>query len=201
MRCEKAKRRISDALDGALDEGQAARLEGHLQACPGCRAYRQGLLRIQGSAAGLADPGLAQEKWAELGRSLQGRLAREGAGEARPVRSGFSRLAWSGAALLALVFVLAYFAGHRLRTEAGPMPLSFEDSVAEVLGEVAASPELASAFAGEITASIAEAVQPEGGEEIVPFGDNTFFWEGLTDGEVGSLNAELEKELGLGGLS
>ena len=201
MRCQTAKRRISDALDGALGEGPAALLERHLQGCPGCRAYRESLSRIQGGAAGLADPGLAPEDWAALHRRLEGRLARDGAGESRPLRPAFWKAAWAGAGLLALLFALAYLAGLRPRTPAVPVPLSFEDSVAQVMGEVGANPDLAGAFAREIAASIAEAVQPGGGEEIVTFGDNPFLWEGLTDGEVGFINAELEKELGRGGLS
>jgi predicted anti-sigma-YlaC factor YlaD len=201
MRCETAKRRISDALDGALGEGPTARLGRHLQGCPGCRAYCEGLSRIQGGAAGLADPALDPEDWAALLRRLEGRLARERVGESRPCLPAVWKVAWAGAGLLALLFALVYLAGFRPRTPSPPMPLSFEDSVAQVMGEVGANPDLAGAFDREIAASIAEAVLPEGGEEIVSFGDNPFFWEGLTDGEVGSINAELEKELARGGLS
>lgn len=202
MRCETAKRRISDALDGALGGGRAARLDRHLRSCPGCRAYRESLSRIQGGAAGLADPGLSPEDWAALHGRLAGRLAREGAGKSlRPALPAFWEAAWAGAGALALVLALAYLGGLRPRSAAGPLPLSFEDAVAQVMGEVGANPDLAGAFSREIAASIAEAVQPEGGEEIVSFGDDPFFWEGLTDGEVGSINTELEKELGHGGLS
>lgn len=201
MRCGTAKRRISDALDGALGEGPAARLERHLRGCPGCRAYHQGMSRIQAEAAGLADPGLAPEDWAALSQRLEGRLAREGMGRSRPLRPAYWKAAWAGVGLLALLFALAYLAGLRPRTAIVPVPLSFEDSVARVMGEVGANPDLAGAFAREIAASIAEAVQPEGGEETVSFGDNPFLWEALTDGEVGYINAELEKELGRGGLS
>ena len=200
MRCRTAQRRISDSLDRALVEGPAARLEAHLRGCPNCRAYRERLSRIQGAAGGLADPGLAPEKWVEISRRLESRLALGRAGSPRQARSGFKRLAWSGAALAVLLFALAYLAGVRPRTPAGPVPLSFEDSVAQVMGEVGANPDLAGAFAGEIAASIAEAVQPEIGEEAVSFRDNPLFWEGLTDTEVGFINSELEKELGRGGV-
>jgi predicted anti-sigma-YlaC factor YlaD len=201
MRCETAERWISDALDGALGEARAARLDRHLRSCPGCRAYRESLSRIQGGAAGLADPGLTPEEWAALHGRLAGRLAREGAGRSRPLLPVFWKAAWAGAGLLALVLGLIYLAGLRPPIPAGPLPLSFEDSVAQIMGEVGANPDLAGAFSREIAASIAEAVQPAGGEEVVSFGDNPFFWESLTDGEVGYINAELEKELGHGGLS
>ncbi len=201
MRCRTAEQRISDSLDGALAKGRAARLEAHLRSCPRCRAYREGVSRIQGAADGLADPGLAPERWAELGGRLEARLAREGAGTTRRAHPGYWKLAWSGAGLLALLFALVYLAGIRPRTPAGPVPMSFEESVAQVLGEAGANPDLAGAFAGEIAASIAEAAGPVTGEETVSFGDNPLIWEGLTDGEVGYMNAELEKELGHGGLS
>jgi hypothetical protein len=201
MRCETAKRRISDALDGALGEGLAAALERHLRGCAGCRAYREGLARIQGGAAGLADPGLAPDAWADFGRRLETRLARDGAGEAPTRLPGLWKWAWAGAGFLVLLVVLGYLAVLRPRTPAGPVPLSFEDSVAQVLGEIGANRDLAGAFNREIVTSIAEAARPEGEEAIVSFGDNPLIWEGLSEGEVLSINAELEIELGRGGLS
>jgi len=201
MRCEAAKRRISDALDGALGAGRSDRLERHLRGCPACRAYRQGLTRIQAGAAGLADPGLAPADWADFGRRLEGRLARETAKHAPPGLPALWKWAWTGAGLAVLVFALVYLAVLRPRTVAWPVPLSFEDSVAQIMGEIGGNQDLAGAFDREIVASITEAARPESEEAPVPFGDNPLFWEGLTDGEIGYINAELEKELGHGGLT
>ncbi len=200
MRCETAKRRISDALDGGMGEGPADRLERHLRGCPACLAYRKGLSRIQAGAAGLADPGLAPADWADFSRRLEGRLARETAKSPRPGLPSFWQWAWAGAGLAALIFAMAYLAVLRPRTAVWPVPLSFEESVARIMGEVAGNQDLAGAFDREIVASIAEAARPESEESPVSFGDNPLFWEGLTDGEVLTINAELEKELGHGGL-
>ena len=39
MSCAELVEVITDYLEGALPEQGQVRLEGHLQACPGCRAY------------------------------------------------------------------------------------------------------------------------------------------------------------------
>lgn len=46
MRCGKAQRLISAAMDAPLAECSAADLRGHLQGCPGCRAFSEGLVAI-----------------------------------------------------------------------------------------------------------------------------------------------------------
>ena len=47
MRCERARKLLSDQLDGALPASARARLEAHIGACQACRAYGEALVRLQ----------------------------------------------------------------------------------------------------------------------------------------------------------
>lgn len=113
MRCRKAMREISRAVDGELDGRERARLERHLAACPECRELEADLRKIVAGAAGLGSPEPSGRVWAHI----QDGLTREAAGRER-VRSaaaperpafGFGRPAWryAGVAVAALVLVAA----------------------------------------------------------------------------------------------
>jgi hypothetical protein len=55
--CERAERLISDRMDGALADGDGARLDVHLRNCPRCVEHERGLVRatdaLVASAAGV----------------------------------------------------------------------------------------------------------------------------------------------------
>jgi len=206
MRCETSKRMISDALDGALSRRRAARLERHLSACAACRTYRREATLIQENAVGLSDPRLSPGDWADFGRRLEARL-----GSASTPAGGVLRgdapaafrwkWAWAATIFAVLAFVVTYVAFLRPRTVPEPAFVSFEDPLAQVLGEAGASPELESSFNREIMASINETVRPAGKEAPVSFGDDPLFWEALTEWELGAIESALRKENGLGGVS
>ncbi|MGB8960058.1 MAG: zf-HC2 domain-containing protein, partial [Candidatus Aminicenantales bacterium] len=95
MRCTTARRRLSDALDGALPSGRKIRLEAHLMTCEACRSYRDGLGRIQAGSR-LPDD-RPRESWAAFERSLNAGLAAAAAGR-RAVDVPFAarrRWAWA----------------------------------------------------------------------------------------------------------
>ena len=204
MRCETCKRSISDALDGELSGKRRGRLERHLKACSGCRAYGESLARLQAGAEGLADPGLAPGDWANFSRRLVSRL--RAAVPPREVRDRppfFIRRkwAWAGASLLILASIGTYFAILRPRGVREPVFVSIEDSVARVFGEIGSNPELENSFDQVITASIVEAVRQPEDEFPVAFDDNPLFWEGLSDGELAYIESALRREHGHGGPS
>jgi anti-sigma factor RsiW len=204
MRCERAKRRISDALDGALAGHRTVRLERHVRGCAACRAYRDALTRLQAGMKGLADPGLAPGAWEAFGRRLESRLAVPALSpvEGRRAPLFFRRKwAWAGASFLVLAFIGTYLAVLRPRGAHEPVFISLEDSLARVFGEIGSNSDLENSFNQQIVASIVEAVRPGDDEAPVTFGDNPLFWEGLSDGELAYIESELRKEQGHGGSS
>jgi hypothetical protein len=48
MRCKKARKRISLALDGRLKKARTENLQGHLSLCPSCRNWQQEQLFFKG---------------------------------------------------------------------------------------------------------------------------------------------------------
>jgi len=199
MRCGTWKKRISDAMDGALTEARKARLERHLRDCAACRAYRDELTALGKGLAGLADPGLAPGAWEDWCRRLDQKLAAPKTTSQRTPFAARWRWAWGGASLAALAFIVTYFAVIRPRGTEEPAIVPFEDSAAQVLGEIGASPDLAESFNQEIQASIDEAALAPGEDAPVSFGDNPMFWEGLSDSDLGFIESELRNERGHGG--
>jgi hypothetical protein len=194
---------ISDALDGALSRRRAVSLERHLKDCAACRAYREDVALLDKSAEGLADPGLTPGDWVNWSRGLETRLSAAVRGSARGDIPFFFRWkwAWAGASFAVLAFIVTYFAVLRPRGGQELIFVSFEDSVAQALGEIGANSELENSFNREILASIDEAVRPADEEPPPTFGDNPLFWEGLSEGELGYIESALRQELGHGGLS
>jgi len=213
MSCGIWKKRISDAQDGSLSGKRAVRLERHLEECVSCRAYRDDLDRLGKGAKGLADPGLAPGEWEDFGRRLGSRLAVASAsreaggrrdderGEARAMAHPPVFWAWAraGVGFLLLAFVVAYFAVLRPRRAQEPVSISFEDSVAQVIGEIGPDPELERSFNREIVVSINEAAGDHSETSAIRFDDNPLLWEGMSEEDLRFIESELRKEQGHGG--
>jgi len=201
MRCRKAERLLSDDLDGALGPGRRARLEAHLQSCPACRAYRDGLARIGEAVRPSAER--PSEYWAGFERRLEARLDLDRAGRvavAEPF-SGRRRLAGAaaGASVLAVLAVV-WFAFLRPEPVALAVWLPPDDPFASLYLEFEADPELAGAVDREIRASIDE-IAPALDEDVAALlAADPLFWEGLSEEELGAIADGLERESGLGGL-
>jgi hypothetical protein len=200
MRCRAARRRLSDEIDGALAPRGRGRLEAHLRICPGCRAYRDGLARLQAEVRPEAER--PEAYWAGFEKRLEARLDREEAGR-RAVASPFAarrRAAWAAAGLvLAAAAAAAWFGLLR------PRPALIADwpqdgnFLAPLLLEAEADPELARAVEGEIRASIAELVPAADADAAALAAADPLFWEGLSEAELGAIVAALERDNGMGG--
>jgi len=70
MNCDDAIERFSEALDGALGEGERAEMEGHLAGCAACRARRGELTEIRGLLRSLEDPESGGERAAAVSRGV-----------------------------------------------------------------------------------------------------------------------------------
>ena len=215
MSCGTWKKRISDAQDRALSGKRAVGLERHLKGCASCRAYRDDLARLGRGVKDLAGPGLAPAEWEDFGRRLGARLAvaaasREADGRPDDER-GDLRVTphlpvlwqWARAAVgfVLLAFVVTYLAVLRPHRGQEPVSVSFEDSVAQVIREIGADPELERSFNREIVASINEAAEGQPGTSAVRFDDNPLFWEGMSEEDLRFIESELRKEQGHGGLT
>jgi len=101
MKCGKAQRLISAAMDGELAEASAERLRVHLADCPDCRAISEGLADLTASLEVAAPP--------EPHFGFSDRLMRRIDAEARPAplrrrRIGWLRLAPVGLGVFAFCF-------------------------------------------------------------------------------------------------
>jgi anti-sigma factor RsiW len=58
MACTEEVELVTDYLEGALPAAEAARLERHLETCPGCTQYVEQMRTIAGSLGGLDEESL-----------------------------------------------------------------------------------------------------------------------------------------------
>ncbi|MFO7734131.1 MAG: zf-HC2 domain-containing protein [Candidatus Aminicenantes bacterium] len=194
MRCDKARKWISDDLDGALPGSRKARLEDHLAGCPACRAYLGDLELIAGEARGRPADDPPPGYWPDFGRRLERRLASPAPPARTAPRLGYRRWAWAGAASLVVVAVAVYIAFLRPGVEQDAAWFPNGSSLASILLEAEGDPDLTSRLDGLVSASIEElTVGPD--EDIpVPFADDPLFWEGLSEEELRFIVSELEAE-------
>ncbi|MCX6570271.1 MAG: zf-HC2 domain-containing protein [Candidatus Aminicenantes bacterium] len=193
------KKRLSDDFDGALTPAKKARLEVHLRGCPGCRAYRAGLVRLQSGAARAADR--SPEYWSGFEERLGSKLAGIEPGR-RTVCVPFSarrRWAWAAAGFLAVAAAGTYFVVGRAAGNVETAWVPYEDSLAPLLQAAEANPELGSLVNREILASIEELTLVPEKDLAVPPAEDPLFWEGLSEDELRYIASELERETGRGG--
>jgi len=200
MRCETARKRLSDELDGALAPDKKARLEAHLRACPACGGYRADLLLLQGEAGPAADR--SPEYWAGFERRLASKLDSVEPWH-RPVDASVlarRKLAWAATGFLVLAAAGMYF--MLIGPGRGAMEtawLAYEDPLAPILQEAEADPEFGNLVNGEILASIGDLAPAPEAEAFMRLADDPLFWEGLSDAELEMIAADLNKKTGLGG--
>lgn len=200
MRCRKARRLISDAADGRLPEAARSGLEGHLEGCPSCLAYRDLVGRIQ---AGLRDGAEGRAQARSAGSFLAGLNARidalPSAGPARTprrVRGPLLRPAFALAFMASALFLTAYLAF--LAGRAGKAPAAdasawlSSDRLSQALQEAYTDTIFGADLDKQVRASLAgvEASKPV---EIGMFSSiEPLFWESMTKEEMESLAADLK---------
>lgn len=199
MRCGTSRKRISDELDGALGPRKRLRLEAHLRTCPACRAYRNGLGRIQAGVA-LSDA-RPSGSWASFERALGAKLDAAGAGR-EPVRVPFAARrgwAWGAAAAMVLAGAAVWFALLRPEAAVTETWVAYDDVLDPLVQAAEASPELAGLVDREVRASLEELTPaPDAEAAVLPAAD-PLFWEGLSEDELRAIITVLEAETGSGG--
>jgi tetratricopeptide (TPR) repeat protein len=133
MRCHKARKLISEYLDGTLEARRAAELERHVETCAACREILEDFRAVAEAASRLESPKPGDAVWLKIKARLRAREREFGvAGEtgAPPVRArGGMAPAWKFAAAAALALVLVgtgVFFGLRLGRQT--VPAAFGDS-------------------------------------------------------------------------
>ena len=198
MRCRTARRWLSDELDGAL--APRPRLEAHLQACPACRTYREGIGLIQ-DRAGLADD-RSPASWSAFERALDAKL--DALEETKPdvVAPPASRRRWAWAAAAASV-LMAMTAWYALQRSGGPVALetwnAYDDVVDPLVQAADGDVELAARVDREVGAMIDELAPAPDTEGVALPAADPLFWEGLSDDDLRGIVADLEEQTGRGG--
>jgi hypothetical protein len=199
MRCATARRRLSDALDGALPAKRQARLEAHLRACPDCRAYRDRIGLVQDRTR-LADDRPAGS-WEAFEEALAAKI--DAAGEkgrpARAVPRFRQRWAWAVAAASFLVGVTTWYVLQRQGRVPYETWTPYEDVLDPLMAAVESDHELAGQVDREVVAQIEELVPTPDADALVLPAADPLFWEGLSDDELRGIITELEKETARGG--
>jgi hypothetical protein len=198
MRCQRARKRISDELDGALPSSGGVRLEAHLRTCQACRGYREDLERIQ---AGTRLPDAPAGFWAAFERKLDARLAAVEPGRTHvPVPfAARRRWAWAAAAALVLAGVFLWYALPRPGPAATEAWVAYDDILDPIVRAVESDPELAGRIDRELQASIEEMSPMDSPDAAGLPAADPLFWESLSDDELRAVVTALEKESGLGG--
>jgi anti-sigma factor RsiW len=198
MRCGEIEKRISDDLDGALSPRRKARLEAHLGSCPDCRAYRDGLVRLQAAAGVPAER--SPEYWAGFARRLEAKMdtVESGRAAAAPA-SAWRRWAWAAPAVLVLAAAGVWFALDRKSTEAAEAWIPSGDTLIPLIEAAESDPRLEREVDLLVRSSLEELGGAVDADAVIFSAGDPFFWEGVSDDELRALAAELEIELGPGG--
>jgi anti-sigma factor RsiW len=125
MKCAKARKHISDYIDGDLDAGKVSSLERHLDACPDCRKLLEDFQNIKQKAKNLAKAEPSDQLWFRVKSALEAKTQyRE-----TPLRARFlffpARLRYAvSAALLMFVVVGSVVIGLRVWHRSGVSEVS-----------------------------------------------------------------------------
>ncbi len=185
MRCERARRWTSDALDGRLSGRRGERLRRHLETCAACRAYRADLAVIQARTRDRSAPVLAPEDWNRFERNLERELETgPPAVRRRALPLGLRlRWIWAGAAVAAVAGAAVFYLAGRGSASLDPVFLSYEGSLSQIYRELRDDPALADAFNHSILTSIGESLQTDEADLPVDLLSNPDFlvgWAGDT---------------------
>lgn len=176
MRCDTARKRLSDAWGGRPPRRPSA-LARHLGGCADCRAYEEDQRRLQALALKRAVPLRPGDGWTGFERRLESALEADATRRApRPVAR---RWAWAGAALLLLALAGGRALFLRKAAAGGDLVLSFEEAVARISGAIGDDEELAGAFNETLLAAIDETVAGAGPDLPADLLANPDFLEGL----------------------
>jgi anti-sigma factor RsiW len=104
MRCAKARRWISDYIDGHLDDKKESALQNHLEGCPDCQKVLQDLKGVVERARNLADVSPSAQAWFRIKSQVKEEMRMV---ETPPLERMKLKYVLSTALILLIVFALA----------------------------------------------------------------------------------------------
>ncbi len=202
MRCRRVQRAISDEIDGCLAPGRRRRLEKHLEVCPSCREYREGLRRLESESARTVRPAVPPGYWDDSLLRLREALASVPPGSAPAksrARSFFHpapRLAWAAAPALLVIAAAVYLTV--VVPSGGPLesfPLSQEEWAGRLATLVETNEALEADFSALIQAAIVDdSEEPDGDIRRLLYAESRFL-DGLSEEELRKLETHIASEL------
>ncbi len=113
MKCNTAKKWISEYIDGDLDSQKTVELEDHLLGCSGCKELFGDLQNIVQSANELPGPPERDVPWGKIQTRLEGRQRVSTPGYAKPHAPALPKWGFAMAAAMVLLVVGAITVGPR----------------------------------------------------------------------------------------
>jgi predicted anti-sigma-YlaC factor YlaD len=184
MACRKYERWISDDMDGRLPEKKRSALREHLKECECCRSYQENLRLLQAEARKFRDTAILSGLMNALDKRLVEGLRSGPAAESEKTVSFAGRRKWALARAAVLVLALVGV-GVLLRGPKKPTdlwPVSYEDLLARIYGEIGEDVDMAESFDQVLQASIGETLLPA---------ENPKFWENLDEDEIRLMGLEV----------
>ena len=180
MRCDTARKWISDDLDRRLSGRRAEPLRRHLQRCAACRAYRGDVALIQVRTQAQPTASLAPEDWSRFERNLERELrtAPQALGRMAPPLGLRMRWVWAGAAMVLVAGMTVFYLATRGSASLDPAFLSYEESLDQIYREIRDDPGLADSLNRLVLASIGESVRPGQSDLPIDLLANPDFLEG-----------------------
>ena len=202
MRCRRVQRAISDEIDGCPAPGGRRRLEKHLEVCPSCREYREGLRRLESESARTVRPAVPPGYWEDSLLRLREALASVPPGSApaesrpRPFFRPTPRWAWAAAPALLVIAAAVYLAV--VVPSGGPLesfPLSHEEGAGRLAAMVETDEALEADFSALIQAAIVDdSEEPDGDIRRLLYAESRFL-DGLSEDELRKLETHIASEL------
>jgi hypothetical protein len=171
MRCHKARRLISEYVDGSLEAGKAAGLKRHVRTCAACRDLLGDFRAMTEAAPGLAGPEPRDAVWLKIRSRLNASEAGSAAAPDKAPRAwsfgwGAPALRFAGAAALALILIASgIIVGTRLGRRGSPgIPRNSETYTLAKLDEAEGYYKKAIVSLGEAFASQKGMMVPQAAE-------------------------------------
>ena len=197
MKCQQIEQWLSDSVDGAISEKEKAVIEAHIATCPACRTFRNQIEQINEEARNLEAPDVSPEQSREFSSRLRSALAEIEEEKSKGVLHAF-RNKWvfvPASVIMISLFILIFVFYEKGDFQDDEFYVfSFGDAVEEIYLEIGDNAALLEKFNHLISASINEMLLTPDWDETLGWEDDLFFWEELSEEELGNLESEIKKD-------
>ena len=197
MRCQKIEKWVSDCADGAISKRKKAKIEAHIEVCSACRTFRNQIEQIDEEARKMDVPEVSPEQSRDFSSRLRSALVEIEEGKNRGVLHAF-RNKWvfiPASAIMVSLFILIFVCDDKGNfQEEESYVFSFGNIMEEIYRDMGNDPALQEAFHSLVSASLNEMLAPPDWDETSGWEDDVFFWEELSEEELGNLKPAIKKD-------